>query len=1383
MSQAVESDLLVARTCTVRDDASGESQSRPLENFRSAPAYILLGDPGAGKTASFEREAAATGGHYIRARNFAFLEPSPQLAGKTLFIDGLDEMRAGGGDGRTPLYQVRQHLDRLGRPPFRLSCREADWYGDSDSAELRAAAPGGSLVVLHLDPLSDADIVTLLDRKFGRGDPVDFVRQAERHGLAELLHNPQTLGLLAKAVGDTWPDGRRATYDLACRQLVRELNKERRAAQRAGAPTAEALLDAAGFLGAVQLLAGVAGFALDDDAADEQHVLWRDLVTSRDMHWLDALASRLFQSDEREQQCSPVHRSIAEFLGARYLAALIDQHGLPLGRVVALMAGEDGGIVPDLRGLAAWLAVHCRSARTELVGRDPLGVVLYGDVRDFLADDKRRVLVALKAEAERYANFRFEDWTAAPFGALATPDMVPVFLELLASPSRAEADIALLDCALDALRYGPSLDKLAGSDATRMELLLDAKVRDASYPSHIRHTAMKILLRDLSRNAPRLQMLVRDLHAGSVEDEDDQLLGRMLRELFPAVIPPDEVFDFLHPERQDSLVGDYHAFWTYHLPGRAPDDLLPVLLDQLAHRRASLAKSLKHYQVTRLAGELLARALETHGDAIGDERLYDWLGVGLNEYDSPHIDGEHRQRVTAWLSDRPERYKSMLLVGAVRCTGKEDARSCLFHCTSRLYGAEPSADIAPWYLERAASATDGEFRQFYFAQAARQLIRQGGQEWLPLDALDYLAPWVAAHPEFEPHLQGFTSLSVDDWRREDAARVREWAGEREQRFEGWRTHFREHRDAIRSGNAYPQVLDSLAQVYLRQHLDIESETPRERLSEFLGRDEELITAAYTGFRRCLDRDDLPSVAEIVDLEAKGRMHFIRQPCLAGMEELYGSDPDAALRLDDDVLRKLLVFRLTWIAEKDSEWFEALVKVRPALVAEVLVAYALPLLRKGHEHLHGIWQLAYDDDYAAVARVALPELLAGFPLRAKAKLLSNSLDPLLRAGLRHLDRSVLAAIVAARLAQGSMSAAQRVVWLACGLAISPHEYEAPLAAHIGRSKALRGHLAAFLRDRERRPSVNAALPESSLALLIELLAPDAPPERPLGAHWVGPALQTADEVRVFIDALSGNPSEVSKQQLERLLAMPKLAPWHNRLRHAAHAQRIARRKANFHHLDAAEVCRTLANREPASTADLAALAYAHLRDLAHKIRDGSTNDYRQYWNDGADGKPDRPKSENECRNILLSDLTERLGRRGVDATKEGYYADDKRADIRVSFGGAQGFNVPIEIKKDCHSDLWRAMREQLIERYTRDPGADGFGIYLVYWFGGEGMPMHPEGKTRTAAELEERLRRTLTTEERRRIQICVIDCALPEGLAVDRAKPATKRRLPLDSYSN
>ena len=182
-----------------------------------------------------------------------------------------------------------------------------------------------------------------------------------------------------------------------------------------------------------------------------------------------------------------------------------------------------------------------------------------------------------------------------------------------------------------------------------------------------------------------------------------------------------------------------------------------------------------------------------------------------------------------------------------------------------------------------------------------------------------------------------------------------------------------------------------------------------------------------------------------------------------------------------------------------------------------------------------------------------------------------------------------------------------------------------------------------------------------------------------------------------------------------------------------------------------------NRSPANAGDLAALTVDVLRDLADRIRNGNTNDYLQYWNKGSGGQADFPKHEDECRNALLSDLQQRLGPLDIDAQPEGRYADNKRADIRVAFGGAEGFQVPIEIKKNSHANLWRAIHQQLIAKYTRDPLARGFGIYLVFWFGADMTQPSASGPMpRTAGELEERLRSTLTFDENRKISICVID---------------------------
>ena len=134
--------------------------------------------------------------------------------------------------------------------------------------------------------------------------------------------------------------------------------------------------------------------------------------------------------------------------------------------------------------------------------------------------------------------------------------------------------------------------------------------------------------------------------------------------------------------------------------------------------------------------------------------------------------------------------------------------------------------------------------------------------------------------------------------------------------------------------------------------------------------------------------------------------------------------------------------------------------------------------------------------------------------------------------------------------------------------------------------------------------------------------------------------------------------------------------------------------------------------------------------------------------------------------------------GIEAEREGQYAESKRADIRVSSGG---FNVPVEIKKSSHRDLRSAVRSQLIAKYSRDPGAAGYGIHLVLWLGNEPEPCQmPESgpRPKSAAVLEERLRDTLSPEEARLISIRVIDVAR-RRLAVRSGRPAHPARLVVD----
>ena len=364
--------ITVARTCTEvpPEGASGIGASAPLSAYRSKPAYVLLGDPGSGKTTQFRKECEELGdaAAYVTARNFVHMHLDSHLEwrDRTVFIDGLDEMRAGAADARVPLDEIRNRLDRLGRPSFRISCREADWLGPNDRRSLEAISPDSTITVLLLNQLSEQAIRELLAEEIGIGDAETFEVEARRRGLGAMLGNPQTLKLLAEAVkdGGAWPKSRLETLDLACRKMAAEHNEEHQAV--VPIHSTEAALDAAGHMCALLLLCGFEGYSLAS-GGNRDELRMSGFVTLDDLGRASAdpsrellkstLSTKLFEAGG-ERKFVPRHRQIAEFLAGRYLAKLIDG-GLPARRVVALMTGpSDGRVVTALRGLSAWL-VRC----------------------------------------------------------------------------------------------------------------------------------------------------------------------------------------------------------------------------------------------------------------------------------------------------------------------------------------------------------------------------------------------------------------------------------------------------------------------------------------------------------------------------------------------------------------------------------------------------------------------------------------------------------------------------------------------------------------------------------------------------------------------------------------------------------------------------------------------------------------------------------------------------------------------------------------------------------------------------------------------------------------------------------------------------------------
>ncbi len=1443
------SETYVERTCThlgggvAAFEAQGHDSSaepRVLSDFRSEHAYVLLGDAGLGKTTEFRNERAQLGDSatYVSARDLVTFEIKPEWRDKTLFIDGLDEIRAGTTDGRTSLDQIRNRLDQLGWPSYRISCREADWLGHNDQRNLESATPGGTVAVLRLDPLGRSAKRALVAAHLEIEDTSAFFDGADQRGLGVMLDNPLTLELLAGAFahgGERWPVNRRETFELACERMAREHNHEHIAAADV-TPPLEVVFATAGELSAVQLLAGVEGFSLGPEDDDSPYVaLDRVQLSSSgsfetDAHFLrHVLGTKLFSATPDSEAVvgwprrRPFHRRIAEFLGGRYLARLV-KRGLPARRVVALMTSpHDGRVVTSLRGLSAWFAAHSDDALDRLIDADPVGIGLYGDIAWLTGEQKTQLLRAIAEYAtdgpllgHEWRDGRevgYRELTAWAFRSIVENGTVEAIAELLrATPGDAPSD-RIADFLLRVLAESeaPSADA-----AEPLSTLALAVAREPNWSAQTRRAALGAFIRLESKRETRddaLVALLTDIAERRLTDPEDDLAGLALSELYPHRVSPDEVWSYLEIRTHEQYYGAFASFWNRAIVNQSSAhdaaDALDALWANLRQEglRFGIDEVLRRRAQDMMPVDLLVKAVDELGDDVDIARLFGWLAAaatcgrdirpharqGLRDAvssaledpsaeeieQSGHLGGEGQAAtdryadpagpVRAWLEQRPETQRRLYLEWLkIRCGDSPIWDRAWFLGVPLFYSRLPR-DLGRWCLEQALAlkASNPELAVDILGHVVRQQITDAEiNEGLTLDSV---SDATKSSPLLSAGLEGLLAASPLDGKRaafEAEMRVldRENRRKEHEHRQEWADHIRDNLYALSDGSFPVNNLDYLAHIYFGHRPGSDRDgSGDERLAEFLQNDGQLIAAVTNALIATVFGAELPAVDETISLRAESKHAWVAWPLFAGLQLAERNHSERLDRVDDERKRRVIAtyFCVPNSLDRSPPWLNRWLTVDPELAGDVLVRCAVGDVRAGSDSSTALNELNLLDFDESAKRGIRLRILKSFPTNAPSRQL-GLLDSLLFGVLRESERAGVQDVIDAKLAAKSLTVAQRARWLATAVFLFQDRYVVELANFSARHPAGSYRLAEFLHHElgprwGRGLHFAAVLGPTTLEVLVEVLGCAFEPLEASGSHTV--AVNAADWVSDFIYQLSASAEPGATEALQRLEQLPELSAWRSSLRHAREEQNRLRSDTEYRLPTVKEVQRTLGGGVPANAADLTALILDWLDDIAEEMRGSPGDPWQPFWNVDPHGRPERPRPENVCRNAILTALQERARPlSGVELTRELSAAADRRADIGVSCFGSR---VPIEIKLDSHRDLWHAMRRQLMGQYTTDPATDGYGIYLVLWFGGGDVPPPSSGRRpNSPQELTEMLERSLSIDEARKISIRVIDVTKP-----------------------
>jgi predicted NACHT family NTPase len=1326
-------------------EANEEQSPQPFSAFADQRNIVLLGDPGAGKTHLFQEAAQADGGHYLKARAFLNIPTFPPNS--ILYVDSLDERRAGRGDQGT-IDAIVQKLFTISPAKVRISCRVVDWLGETDLAAFQPYFDlGGSAIVLHLERLTLAEQQAVLAaQEMNAADADAFIDEAQTRGLQEYLDNPQSLIMLLEAVrSGSWPETRKELFELSTRLLLSESNRQHANASRFDA---DELRGTVGAICSARLISDVAGISLG--AQDVSDVPSYRSLTFLDLQKVEAgLGRRAFEAGPVPESVDYGHRTTAEFLGAAWLADAI-RAGLPLGRVLALI-GVDGRPTSELRGLHAWLTVFLPEHADRLIEADPYGVLTYGDAASLTPSARRYLLDALGRLSERDPWFRSGRWQAPAIGALARPDMVDAFRDVLRSDT---ANFGLRSVVVDALAKGTPLPALRDDLATVL-------TQERS-PFAERLHAMLALLR---LGAEGKQVVV-DIYRGHLGDSANalRLRSEIIAELYGDSFGPQDVARLMG----DVLASEHQvptgSLWS--ISDRITELDIPAVLNGFEPIERQLRSEMERQNVWEVAStfeRFLFRALQDPALHRDTPSVWKWLSVRHSFRNSYGGGTSNTEGLREILHANPMLLRALADRFLYTVVADANRWSAYFEFGEITTHAIRPDDLLDWivaYLPQVEHESEKEKFLYEIALSLVSAETASGQElfaelYAMGDTRDELR---------EVRDRAMSATIPAGLLRRNARRVeRDVEAERSER----QRKFEANAEAISSG-AHLGWLAEAARVYfglLRLRDDDGTSTPPERLARFVG--EANVAIAMAGFVATLSRPDVPNLETVASLTADRQLYSWWYALVLGLDERWRQAPRFE-GLSDDLLRAVLAIaqaNLVFARDENGSglprpaWLLAILEQRPELARDAYMALAKAALRKGAQHIEGLYELLGDDAFARFRREIILELLRGFPNTApsilRRLLLAGLALPAAHPEMLTLARNVLP------FRNEDIGPDQRDLWLTAAYFLAPREFEEQVDERAQSHHALVFALRDFSGyERYGEGESPVVLPIGQLKFLARLtgsLYPEAPFPSGVSSGDQNP-WDASEFMRYLVNAISALTSEVATDALVRLENDDRLASYRPHIRHAQANQRTRRREAEYDRPDWRETLRVLNNGRPVNVSDLHSLLLAHLEDIKAKIAVANNDVYKSFWNEDKYGRITTPKTEESCRDVLVGLLRTVLLPLDIVVEPEGHMARDRRADISVAMPGRK---ILFELKRDWHANVWSALEDQLDRFYTIDPDAKGFGVYGVFWFGAQRptpLPLPPSGLARPdSAEAMERMLREFTPAEKRsRLAVVVID---------------------------
>lgn len=1329
----------IPRTLTYTDAKRNQAELRSDELPMGDAPQIILGEAGMGKTELMRRLGEAEGACYVTARKLLRAPDPRQLIANDgcLIIDALDEAPAvRDGDA---VDKVLGKLASAGCPRFVLSCRVADWRSATATSAI-AEDYGSDPIEFHLAPLSRDEAVQFLTHSLRPARAQEVADHFTALGPADLLGNPQTL-LMIETVAKTGslPETRGELYERAVAELRREHKREKEREPLARL-SEEAALNAAGAAFAALIMTGKEAISRAPSGSEaESDVHIGDVAALPGGADIDmVLGSRLFRGSS-DGRFFPLHRTVAEFLGARWLARQADTRR-KRKRLIAMLQ-RDGLVPASLRGIHAWLAREAQLAPA-VIGADPMGVIQYGDADRLTVEQGRALLAALKSLDESNPGFRSGSERHSIRGIVRS-ELIDDLRLAIGSGGGNYGFRALL------------MDALVGSPvAAMMSDQLRAALLDVSNFYGLRDLAGHALVSTLGKDADWPALVEALVALG--DDESLSIAVEMLStagfELFSDDQVVETVFARVKQAESSSLTGSLIDF-ARKVPDERLDGILDLLCARASQEREDKDEGHASDDLTDAAVKLITRRLKF--GLVLPLRLWAWIEPFNSDHGYQH---EERDEITAWLDENAVARRAILQHVLLDPASDESffQRRWALHRT--LPGLSISIGDVVALLANFGTPNRSSAAEVERWKGVVRLVQHGpdaGRE-----VREAARTFAGTRKGLNQFLDQLEKPHVTPAERKFLKRQEQKARKRKANLAIIRKKYRSNLSKVRAG-VFGWIIDP-AKAYLNMLNDIEPhDCPLTRIDLWLG--EDVRNAALQGFETFYGGGHPPSATDIAASNAQRRGWEAQYIIFAAIAERLRTGVGFSDLTDERLFAAQISLEITPPEEivKLEGLYEAVeteLRNRAGAWEACLRLLIEPQLRERCDHISGLHSAVRRNADSALMTTLGTEWLDHFPDMSDAAE-TDLVDRLAASNAVHDLRR----ISRARAAAGWRDEAQRRKWQAVDIFFDFDVASTALAGAGERDPELLWSLRHRTGRGLHEPISKQAISPRQVAWIVSEFRA-AWPQQSFPRRNSGRSTDGWNASRFITSIISSLGDDVSDEAIAALVSLRDGISdgYTPHLQAVAAEQKRKRMEQDFAAPDLATLRGVIDDTAPTTAADLQAVMLEELEVVQAKL-DGHPVD----WHTGFfDGKR-QPLDEEACRDELMKMLGDYP--EGILCVPEGHLANDKRADIQCTIGELM---LPIEIKGQWHNDLWTAAETQLDRQYASDWRADRYGIYLVFWFGrsvaDRKKPKAPPkgiAAPNTADEMQVALTNALPAALQGRIAVVVLDLTDPKARTV------------------